>query len=214
MIARPIVYAKVVPTQGGTPDVRAVSVAPEFRAGISLASEGDMGLLRSAANRVRLLRLLGIDPDHAYGLRQVHSRRLVRVDGESSADLAGVEADGMIASEPSAVLTVTVADCLPIFLADRRSGAFALVHSGWKGTGIALDAIRAMCRDGALIPRTSPSPSARGSVPAATECRRSGPSALPERLAKSRSYEDPTASLDWTCGAPTCGSWNQRGSPR
>ncbi len=111
-----------------------------------------MGLLRSAANRVRLLRLLGIDPDHAYGLRQVHSRRLVRVDGESSADLAGVEADGMIASEPSAVLTVTVADCLPIFLADRRTGAFALVHSGWKGTGIALDAIRAMCRDGGSHP--------------------------------------------------------------
>ena len=105
-----------------------------------------MGLLRSATNRVRLLRSLGMDPDHAYGLRQVHSRRLVRVDGERPADLQAVEADGLMASEPAAALTVTVADCLPIFLVDRRSGAFALVHSGWKGTGIALDAVRAMGR--------------------------------------------------------------------
>ena len=127
--------------------MRSVSVAPGFRAGISLASEGDMGLLRSAANRVRFLRLLDIDPDHAFGLRQVHSRRLVSVDGRSAAELAGIEADGMIASEASAVLTVTVADCLPIFLVDRRIGAFSLVHSGWRGTGVALNAVCAMVRD-------------------------------------------------------------------
>jgi hypothetical protein len=41
-----------------------------------------------------------------------------------------------------------VADCLPIFVYDRRGGAFALLHSGWKGTGIgaccyAVDAARA-----------------------------------------------------------------------
>jgi YfiH family protein len=50
----------------------------------------------------------------------------------------------MVTSRPDLLLTVTVADCLPIFLADRVSGAFAIVHSGWKGTGIVIEAIRLM----------------------------------------------------------------------
>jgi copper oxidase (laccase) domain-containing protein len=39
-------------------------------------------------------------------------------------------------------LTVTVADCLPIFLYDRAGRAFGLLHSGWQGTGIAAEAVR------------------------------------------------------------------------
>jgi YfiH family protein len=37
-----------------------------------------------------------------------------------------------------------VADCLPIFFEDRESGAFGIVHSGWKGTGIVRTAIKTM----------------------------------------------------------------------
>jgi YfiH family protein len=43
-----------------------------------------------------------------------------------------------------AVLSVTVADCLPVFLADRRTGAFGIVHSGWRGTGIVREALALM----------------------------------------------------------------------
>ena len=52
----------------------------------------------------------------------------------------------MVSDRPDLLLTVTVADCLPIFLADPRTGAFGLVHSGWKGTGIVVEAVRAMTR--------------------------------------------------------------------
>jgi len=50
----------------------------------------------------------------------------------------------MIAELSDVTLTVTVADCLPIFLVDTVTGAFGLVHSGWKGTGIVVDAVAAM----------------------------------------------------------------------
>jgi copper oxidase (laccase) domain-containing protein len=43
-------------------------------------------------------------------------------------------------------LAVTAADCLPVFLLDTRSGSFAALHSGWKGTGIVLTAL-ALMRD-------------------------------------------------------------------
>jgi YfiH family protein len=39
---------------------------------------------------------------------------------------------------------VTVADCLPVFLYDTGSGAFGLLHSGWRGTGIVLSALALM----------------------------------------------------------------------
>ena len=42
--------------------------------------------------------------------------------------------DGLITRDPSVVLTIYVADCGPIWLADRVSGAIGLLHSGKKGT--------------------------------------------------------------------------------
>lgn len=69
---------------------------------------------------------------------------MIVVGDQGAQSLAALEADGMVTSRPDAVLTVTVADCLPIFLADRRTGAFGLVHSGWRGTGIVREAIRVM----------------------------------------------------------------------
>jgi polyphenol oxidase len=50
----------------------------------------------------------------------------------------------MVTDRAELLLTITVADCLPIYLVDRRTGAFALVHSGWKGTGIVVEAVRTM----------------------------------------------------------------------
>jgi YfiH family protein len=57
------------------------------------------------------------------------------------------EGDGMVCLAPErreSFLAVTVADCLPVFLLDTESGAFAALHSGWKGTGIVLKALSIM----------------------------------------------------------------------
>ncbi len=43
-------------------------------------------------------------------------------------------ADGLICLEPGFVLAIYVADCGPIWLADRQTGAIGLLHSGRKGT--------------------------------------------------------------------------------
>lgn len=42
--------------------------------------------------------------------------------------------DALITSEIGPVLTVRTADCVPVFLSDRRHGAIAAIHSGWRGT--------------------------------------------------------------------------------
>jgi hypothetical protein len=46
------------------------------------------------------------------------------------------EADGLVTDAPGLTLTVTVADCMPIVLADSHRRGYGLLHSGWRGTGI------------------------------------------------------------------------------
>jgi YfiH family protein len=100
---------------------------------------------RENPKRIRFLGNLGFRSDRpAYSCRQVHSKAVVVVADQDAEELAGMEADGLITRNRDAVLAVTVADCLPIFLVDRDHGAFAALHSGWRGTGIVVKALRQM----------------------------------------------------------------------
>jgi YfiH family protein len=47
--------------------------------------------------------------------------------------LRGLQADGHVAAERGTAVAVSIADCVPVFLA-HPSGAIALLHSGWRGT--------------------------------------------------------------------------------
>lgn len=47
--------------------------------------------------------------------------------------LRGDAADGHLAFGPGTAMAVTVADCVPVFVA-HPSGAAAILHSGWRGT--------------------------------------------------------------------------------
>jgi polyphenol oxidase len=92
----------------------------------------------SHPEREALLGTLGLEPKRLRMVRQIHSR-IVRRAGPTLA--AG---DGLMTDQPEDVLGVTVADCMPICLYDRRRGVLALLHSGWRGTGIVRNALAAM----------------------------------------------------------------------
>jgi polyphenol oxidase len=94
--------------------------------------------------RASWLRALGFDAERALTLTLVHSRDVVAA--ESPGDLAGIEADGIVSANPELCALVTVADCMPIFLFDPESGAYGMLHSGWKGTGILVKAARLMAK--------------------------------------------------------------------
>jgi YfiH family protein len=118
-----------------------------LRGWISLKRAGDMGssARRSSPGRIRYLASLGIQADRpVYSCHQVHSQRVVTVTNQDPDELSEIEADGLISNRRDAVLTVTVADCLPIYLVDPQHGVFALLHSGWRGTGIAVQALKRM----------------------------------------------------------------------
>jgi YfiH family protein len=91
------------------------------------------------AARERLFASLGIAPA-AYCV-QTHSRDVDLV--AERADGTAYNADGLVGTGRP-VLSVTVADCLPVFLFDTASGCCSVLHSGWKGTGIVLNALNLM----------------------------------------------------------------------
>ena len=138
------------PTESYAP-IPLPSAPSGLAAGISLRAAGDLRL--GAPARRPFFQALGFPPDRVYACRQVHSRRVLALracDPAASAApevIAEAEADGLACGRADCLLSVTVADCLPIFVYDRRGGPFALLHSGWQGTGIVTEGVRVLVHE-------------------------------------------------------------------
>ena len=65
--------------------------------------------------------------------RQVHGNRVISHGIGWEGWLRGGDADGHFALDRGTGMAVSIADCVPVFLA-HSSGAAALLHSGWRGT--------------------------------------------------------------------------------
>ena len=112
---------------------------------LSLRSEGNMSEVAAMGFRERFLARNHICAERVVGLQQRHGRRVVLVENSFDASKRS-KADGLVTALRHPVLSITVADCLPIFLLDKSTGSFSVVHSGWRGTGIVLDALKLMER--------------------------------------------------------------------
>lgn len=69
---------------------------------------------------------------------QVHGCEVAVVNGPQSEMAAG--ADGIVSNTPGLVIGIYVADCCAVYLADARTGAFGVVHSGKKGSELGITA--------------------------------------------------------------------------
>ncbi|GAO04262.1 peptidoglycan editing factor PgeF [Anaeromyxobacter sp. PSR-1] len=84
-------------------------------------------------------------------VRQVHGARAVRLDAPCA---PAEEADAVVSLRAGVAACVSVADCVPVLLADPDGGAVAAVHAGWRGTlaGAAGEGVRALCREAGARP--------------------------------------------------------------
>jgi YfiH family protein len=79
----------------------------------------------------------GVELPRLGRLRQVHGattvvRRKHSVD-DKTGDGGHDEADIILSDDAARAITVRVADCQPILIADRRTRAVAAAHAGWRG---------------------------------------------------------------------------------
>ncbi len=80
------------------------------------------------ANRARLRAIL---PDEPHWLRQVHGATVADLD--DGQPLAPADADAAISMRTGRVCVVSIADCMPVFFADRDGRAVGVAHAGWRG---------------------------------------------------------------------------------
>lgn len=113
---------------------------PRLRQGITGRGEARFGLSGTPSGGTdgyvdgfaRLRRITGIG--RVARCRQVHGSE-VRVCGEELTEGVTVlgEADALVTAREGVLLAITVADCVPVFLADPERRVLGLAHAGWRG---------------------------------------------------------------------------------
>ena len=96
-------------------------------------------------------RSLGVDAGHLCRAHQVHgvSVAVRRTGDPECGGQPRAEADIIVSDDPARVLAIQTADCVPLLVADRRTGAVAAAHAGWKGmaAGVPRSTIAALARE-------------------------------------------------------------------
>jgi YfiH family protein len=93
---------------------------------VGLSSGDDADDVR--ANRARLRAVLPAEP---RWLTQVHGATVV--NAAQVQPLSAPAADAAFTDEPNVVCVVSIADCMPVFIADVSGSCVAVAHAGWRG---------------------------------------------------------------------------------
>jgi YfiH family protein len=142
-----------VDTNDGTVTISTLVCEPLERAGFINAFStrlGGVSALRSRAlnlayfkgdekenvaeNRRRFLKAIGAEGAQIVTARQTHSIERCMIGSTEQARGPQPECDAMITRMTDVLLAVQTADCLPVLIADTKSGAMAAIHAGWRGT--------------------------------------------------------------------------------
>lgn len=93
---------------------------------------------------------IGVGSERIALVHQVHGREVAVVREPPAADHRP-EADAMVTDQPGLALSVRVADCVPVLLADAGAGVIACAHAGRNGLtmGVVPHAVEVMRELGA-----------------------------------------------------------------
>lgn len=85
-------------------------------------------------NRYRAFNVLGLQVNSIFDVWQVHGIEPIIANKPRDLDTPHAKADIIITNKPGVSLFMRFADCVPIFLFDKKHHVISLVHAGWKGT--------------------------------------------------------------------------------
>jgi purine-nucleoside/S-methyl-5'-thioadenosine phosphorylase / adenosine deaminase len=123
--------------------------------GIDVATDRAEALRRLDAAHRALRAALGFAADSFATAEQVHGAEVAVIDRPLSGERCFDGADALITNQVGVSLGIYVADCCAIFLVDPVRSCLALVHSGRKGTELAIvaQAIATMREHFGSLPR-------------------------------------------------------------
>lgn len=108
----------------------------EVRAIVSEKKDGSMKVFlerpeENRENRERFFKEQGIDAGRVVSAEIVHGAKVAVVSDVTQAILSGT--DVLVTKEKNLFLSVTVADCLPVFFYDSITRVIGIAHAGWRG---------------------------------------------------------------------------------
>lgn len=112
---------------------------PEVKAGLSERVDGSM-IWRNQLpvdetvkkNREKYFKSLDINPARVVTGGVAHGSH-VAVVGEKEAGQYLLNTDALVTNQPNLFLSVTAADCLPVFYFDSATKSVGMAHAGWRG---------------------------------------------------------------------------------
>jgi YfiH family protein len=123
-----------------------------FNLGLHVGDQPEAVLSNRAALAQALRRSPGdfVFAEQAHGPNVTVAGEMDRGRGAFTQDDAVVSTDALVTSTPGLVLSVLVADCVPLVLVDPVRHLLAVVHAGWRGTvtGVTRTAVQQLRRLG------------------------------------------------------------------
>jgi len=134
---------------------------PDLVCVLSEKKDGSMRLLgrektnrKIRENRKRFLKKLGIEEGLVTSAGLIHGSK-IKIITKKEAGKIIKNTDGLLTSERDLFLSITVADCLPIFLYERKKKIIGLIHGGWRSLakGILFEAVKKINKELGGSPR-------------------------------------------------------------
>lgn len=117
---------------------------PNLNYGFSEKKDGSMER-QQLANSEAYFKNNGLEPDRIVTAGLVHGSSIAIV-GEDAVGVVIQNMDGLVTTSKNIFLSVTGADCFPVYFFDPVTSAVGIAHAGWRGIlgGIVPNTIRAM----------------------------------------------------------------------
>lgn len=86
-----------------------------------------------------LSEILGIEKNAIVMVKQLHKDSIITLDKvPDNNDVYFAEGDAIITSVPNICLVIRSADCVPVFIYDKKNNILGAVHSGWRGCQLSI----------------------------------------------------------------------------
>ena len=114
-----------------------MEIDSKFVWGMSQKSDGQMIIYledrdNAKTNREKFFAGLGLDFRRMITAGLAHGHNITVV-GEKECGQKILNTDGLISSDPNIILTVTGADCQPLYFFDEKNKVIGMAHAGWRG---------------------------------------------------------------------------------
>lgn len=128
---------------------------PNLVYGVSSKKNGSMKLsknvkenLQIKKNRQQFLSFFNLAEKNIVKAKLVHRAR-IRIVSNKDAGKWISNVDGLIAAPKNLAISITVADCFPVFIFDHQKKIISLVHAGWRPIirGIIKKAIKTIIKE-------------------------------------------------------------------